>query len=113
MSEGADMADVADRTHEPLRSPEVGELGSLPATSNGDPTAYYERLRDVGPMVWDPVMEAWLVTSYELVREVATRDDLVWRSPMSAENERPMGLDRDTWVAYSGSPWHLTLLEGE
>jgi cytochrome P450 len=103
------MANSADE----VKAPQVGEIGSLAMTSDQDPAEYYTRVRELGPIVWDPVMGAWLITSYELVREIATRDDLVWRSPMALSNPRPMGLDRETWVKYSGSPWQLTLLDGE
>jgi cytochrome P450 len=105
--------DATEQIEGPVRSPDTGEVGSLSGTSNVEPELYHARLREIGPIVWDPVMGAWLITSYKLVREVATYDELNWRSPMAISGERPMGLEREVWLEFVGSPWQLTLLEGE
>jgi cytochrome P450 len=109
------MTDVTGAVQQPVREPNVGDLGSVLGTENVDhgSSDYYDRLRELGPIVWDPGVEAWLVTSYDLVREMAARDNIDWRSPMALANERPMGLGRELWTTFQGgSPWGVAMLEG-
>jgi cytochrome P450 len=37
---------------------------------NHDPFPYYEELRSVGPAVWNPPSNAWLVTSFDVAKSV-------------------------------------------
>jgi cytochrome P450 len=45
-------------------------------TKDIEPYSFYEKLREAGDMVWDEGMQAWLITSYELAREVLKDDEL-------------------------------------
>jgi cytochrome P450 len=52
------------------------------ATLPVQPAVYqrYERLRDEGPIVWDPALNGWTVTSFELCEFVERDDDLFSRA---------------------------------
>lgn len=45
-------------------------------TVNTEPYEFYERIRRMGEVVWDASMNAWLVTSYDLSREILKDDEL-------------------------------------
>ena len=74
----------------------------------------YDRLRKAGDVVWDEQLNAWLVTSYDLVRRMSQADKGVWRSVLVWTAEQPtMGLDEQTWIdVQGGSPKHMFLIEG-
>jgi cytochrome P450 len=48
---------------------------SLRDVRDVDPYAAYERIRSVGPLVWDPGMSAWLVLSHNDCTTVERRED--------------------------------------
>jgi len=49
-------------------------LPSYSSTLDVDPYGFYERAREQGPVVWDDGVNAWLVLSYDLLREVMRQD---------------------------------------
>lgn len=40
------------------------------ATVNHDPFPYYEEIRNLGPAVWNPASDSWLVSSFDLAKSV-------------------------------------------
>ena len=53
---------------------EAAVFPSYRSTIDEDPYGFYERVREAGDVVWDEAVNAWLVTSYPLVREVMRQD---------------------------------------
>jgi cytochrome P450 len=95
------------------READEGPVASLMDTSDRDTIELHEQLRARGEIFWDQKMNAWLVTSYELAREITRKDVLVWRSPLTPDPENPpFGLDLETYFELQGSKWHPTDLEG-
>src|SRR5688572_12484001 len=90
-------------------------VGSLKHTSGMEPWTFYEQVRELGDLVWDEEMNGWLITSYDLIKEVGRADEELWRSPFTPNLERPpLGMDPDEWamVMGVGSKKHHALLEG-
>jgi cytochrome P450 len=69
----------------------------------GDTSAYYEEIRAIGDVVFEPMTSAYLVSSHELVRQMAKGDGTDF-NPASVYDERfrPMGLSRDEYEAVYG-----------
>ncbi|HWL42011.1 MAG TPA: cytochrome P450 [Ilumatobacter sp.] len=81
-------------------------LPSFSSTIGHEPYEYYERLRELGPVVWDDSLNAWLVTSMELSKEVLRNDQVDWMPPEKHAGPPMPGLDRQRWkdfMAYESS----------
>jgi cytochrome P450 len=92
---------------------EQKKLEPLTSTYNVEPWEYLERVRGAGELVWDEAVGGYLVTSYDLMKEIGRGDDDVWRTPFVPDEEHPpFGLPTDKWIAYHGSPFSLLLMEG-
>jgi cytochrome P450 len=89
-------------------------LGTLETASADESWEYLERRRAEGDIVWDDELGAWLLFSYELIRETSLDDDTIWRSIwIRDETDERLGMTDEEWVAYIGpSPRLLPLLEG-
>jgi cytochrome P450 len=87
-------------------------VGSLVETADVDPGPYYRRVREAGNLVWDEQMNAWVATSYELVREITRQDNILWRSPLVPDDHPPLGLTWERWEEFLGSRYRLFSLEG-
>lgn len=72
-------------------------LPSFTSTVGMEPYDYYERIRAFGPVVWDDAMNAWLVTSMDVAKEVLRNDQTDWMSPEKQEGSPMPGLDRTRW----------------
>ena len=53
---------------------------SMADLNDVDPYPFYERMRAQGPLVWDDGFKGWVVTSYDVCRDVEIREDL-YRHP--------------------------------
>ncbi|KQX23392.1 MULTISPECIES: cytochrome P450 [unclassified Sphingomonas] len=76
---------------------------SLLATVDVDPYPFYDDRRAQG-VVWDPEMQGWLVTSFELCKFVESREDL-FRHPYADADE--------TLTFIKGGRRNITILQGE
>jgi cytochrome P450 len=80
-------------------APTTDGIGSLEQTDGIPPWDYYERLRERGDVVWDETLQAWLVSSYELVMEVARKDEeLFERNYVPREGRSQLGMTPEEWV---------------
>lgn len=52
----------------------------LHSIENEDPWAYYEALREQGPLVWDPTVNAWLVVDFDVTVDIE-KDERRFRHP--------------------------------
>jgi cytochrome P450 len=79
---------------------------SLVATRDADPYPAYASSREVGDVVWDEGMQAWLVLGYEACAYVETREDLFAETTGSLP-----GADRITgpheFRSLAGEPHHV------
>jgi cytochrome P450 len=83
------------------------------STAEVEPWDYYEEVRRAGDVTWDAEQKAWLVSSYELVRQIGLEDGDVWRHVFLPTEERPpYGVDPQRWLEYWGSAKHLNYLDG-
>src|SRR3954470_15418195 len=80
--------------------------GSYRATIDADPYPFYAGLRGDG-VRWDDEMGAWLVGSYEAVKEVLLKDDESYAMPDRIGERK---LEHARWT---GGPRVITLLEGD
>jgi cytochrome P450 len=96
--------------------PSTASHGSMLATAEVEPWGYYEELRDLGDVVWDEEFGAWLVLSYDLVKEVARDADAQWQMPFEIDESRPapFGMTHDEWRRYFGwgSTMFMAMVEG-
>jgi cytochrome P450 len=84
-------------------APTTAGLGSLGATaSSPDIFVYYARLLDRGGVVWDEDERAWLVASYEAVRELLRRDGDFIGGFVPRDGFSLNGLSGDEWVRWNG-----------
>jgi len=106
------MLDLTDASH----SPSNREVGSLAAAADCAPWDYLEQLRELGDVVWDEQFQAWIVLSYDLVREVALDRDDAWQLVFELEEgvPAPHGMTHEQWRRFQGfgSERFLAMLEG-
>lgn len=98
-----------------MQAPSLGEA-SLVATTDAAPWDFLERAKGAGDPVWDEGAGAWLVSSYDLIKEIGRADGIDWRSPFIPDDDRPpFGLAPDDyiWFMGHGSRRAITLLEGD
>jgi cytochrome P450 len=77
--------------------PTTAEIGS-PDAGYPDQWAYYEQLRELGDVVWDDFSHTFLVTSFELCRQL-TPGELWDPYPIQGAGQPlPGGLDDETWM---------------
>jgi cytochrome P450 len=110
----------SERVGAPSTTREIGSVRT--ATDYAEPWEYGERLRSVGEIVWDEESDAWLVSSYELIRQVALGDCVSWsrlesylvNKDDSLPEPRYLGLTREDAVKVGGiSRWSPELLAGD
>jgi cytochrome P450 len=93
----------------------AGGVGSLRDVDGVEPWDFYERVRALGDVVWDDAMNAWLVTSYQLLKEMS-RDGTTWESQGGGYRavEVP-GMTSADWLDFMayGSTRTLTASRGE
>ena len=79
-------------------------LGSVDVTVDVEPWDYYEGVRTAGDVVWDETLQAWLVSSYDLIKEVGRRDDddFVLSYVIDERRPAPMGLSPEEWRYFIG-----------
>lgn len=88
------------------------DVGSFATTFDADPWDYYERLRELGPVVWDETLKAWLVHSQSLLKAMQLDDDVVWRGSVVYDQERPqLGMTREEWTEYMGPTSRALVLQ--
>lgn len=89
-------------------------IPSLGAAADIEPWDYLERIRELGPVVWDEEMNAWLVTSHELLMDMARHEEEVWESAR-ADDVKGLPVTLDEWLGFVGyhSAKNLQVLVGE
>ncbi|MCW3016660.1 MAG: hypothetical protein JWO02_3752 [Solirubrobacterales bacterium] len=107
MSEQTTVNDV------PVPVPVLDSDGFL-AGMAGDVSAYYEEIRAIGDVVFEPQTGAYLVSSHDLVRQMAKGDGTDF-NPTSVYDERfrPMGLDREEYEAVYGCKRYPITIGGQ
>jgi cytochrome P450 len=76
---------------------------------------FHERLREAGDIIWDKATDAWIVSSYELIREVFVADDVDWRTNNVWDPDHPpLGLSEEDWIRmnFYGSWRSVQAIEG-
>jgi cytochrome P450 len=92
----------------------AGLGGSLTTTADVAPWDYFDRVREAGDVVWDEGLNAWLVSSYELVKDMTRRDHDLWQAPFVPDPEHPpLGLPLDEWTDFIGYGSALTMSMSE
>src|SRR5690349_21807617 len=90
--------------------PTTESIGSYATTADTDVWDWVERLHELGDVVWDPVMNAYLVVGYDACKELAHNDIELWYSP----DELPYGpLSPEAHVEITGGPTEVVFLRGE
>jgi cytochrome P450 len=97
----------------PISTAEAG-VPSLNSAADTEPWENWERVRELGDVVWDDGMNAWLVTSHDLLLEIAKGDENVWGSGR-ADERRGLPVSVDEWLGFVGyhSQHNLQILTGE
>jgi cytochrome P450 len=94
------------------RGPSVA--GSLFDTVDEEPWEFYERVRDAGGVAWDEKAHAWLVASYDLIKQMGLADDVDWRAMSTRDPDDPdAGMKWEDWMVLRGGPRTLPLREGK
>jgi cytochrome P450 len=89
-------------------------LGRFETTVSDEYWDLLEGKRSGGDVVWDDELGAWLIFSYELIRETSLDDDEVWRSIWIRADDDQRAVSAADWEAAIGpSPKLLPLLEGD
>jgi cytochrome P450 len=81
-----------------------------------DPSIFHSKLRDAGDIVWDEAAGAWIVSSYELVKQLLLADDADWRTNMVWDvDSPPLGLSHEDWIRmnFYGSGRSIQAIEGD
>jgi cytochrome P450 len=89
--------------------------GSLGATADQQAWAFYDQARDAGEIVWDEESNAWLITSYDLIKQVFLGDNVDWRTPHVWDPDHPpYGMTLDEWLRFNnhGSSKAIANIEG-
>jgi cytochrome P450 len=87
-------------------------LGDL---TDCEPSSFHAQLRQAGDIVWDGAAGAWIVSSYQLVKQLLLADDADWRSNMVWDaDDPPLGLAEEDWIRmnFYGSRRSLQAIEG-
>jgi cytochrome P450 len=84
--------------------PTTAEIGPLRAVENLVPFEYYARLRELGDVVWDDDLNGWIVTSFDLVREITRRDEDIWERTYSlSSSSTHLGMTDAEWEWFIGA----------
>src|ERR1700677_93612 len=67
-----------------------------------EPWDYYSQLLAAGEVVWDEETDAWLVSSYQGLRELASKDDAYFRSFDVDSRSVPGGMTVDEYTYFNG-----------
>ena len=76
------------------------------ASADREPYAYYDRLRESGPLTWDDGMQAWLNTTYAGCRYVSRNEEVLFRHAY-------LDLGGDTYVELEGGPRNILFLHAD
>src|ERR1700729_1102466 len=61
--------------------PTTESIGSILEQEDVEPWEWFEKVRALGDVVWDPGAEAWLVTSFEMLLQMSQQDIDTWARP--------------------------------
>ncbi|GAB6987529.1 cytochrome P450 [Nocardioides pyridinolyticus] len=82
------------------------ELPSIISTAGSEPFAYFDELRAADPVHWDEGMRAWVVTDFELAKDVMRRDKKDFRHPFA-------DMMTEAMIAIEGGPRARNFQHGE
>ena len=78
----------------------------LTSTVGAEPFAYFDRLRAAEPVHWDAELRAWVVTSYEVAKQVMREDKKTFRHPFA-------DMMTEAMIATQGGPRGRNFQHGE
>jgi cytochrome P450 len=91
----------ADSKHHSV--PTTAGIGSLGSTASSPAVfEYYAQLQQTGGVLWDEEQSAWLVTSYEAVRDLVRRDEDFIGGFVPREGFSLNGMNADEWIQWNG-----------
>jgi cytochrome P450 len=98
-----------------IHVPSTKPSGSLVGVRDHDPVPWIERTRELGDVVWDEELGAWLILSVDLVKQVCRSDIEAWTNPWLDPRYPPPGVDPADWhkLGSGGKAWPLGHKEGE
>jgi cytochrome P450 len=74
-------------------------VGRLASTVDAEPWEFYERVTAAGGIAWDDDAGAWLVSSYDAIRQIGLDDGVAWHTTPSVEDDTPfLGLRHEDWI---------------
>ena len=91
-------------------------IGGFVGTLDQEPWDYLSSVEQLGGVVWDDSMQAFLVSGHELLKELARQDNAMWRHVLqpSTDGRHSMGLTYDQLIAVEGgSARTLFLIDGD
>jgi cytochrome P450 len=86
--------------------PDAAAMTSLREVADVDPFAYYDRIREQGPVVWDEGINAWVATTYDATKSVMRQDEGIFRHIYSVMRD-------PAFLAVEGGLRVFTMLEDE
>lgn len=87
-------------------APDAAAMTSLRDVADVDPFAYYDRIREEGPVVWDEGIDAWVATTYGATKSVMRQDEGIFRHIYSVMRD-------PAFLAVEGGLRVFTMLEDE
>lgn len=82
---------------------------SIAACGDMDPYAFYDALRERGPVVWDEGMQAWLVTGMEACRFVLRNDKKLFNHAHQSMSPEVQEISGGPNIVYQGGEAHTRL----
>jgi cytochrome P450 len=82
------------------------QLATLMSTIDSEPFAYFDALRSTEPVHWDESMNAWIVSDFELAKEVMRQDKKAFRHPFA-------DMKTEAMIAIEGGPRARNFQHGE
>ena len=95
--------------------PQTATIGDFVETLDREPWDYLARVEELGGVVWDASMQAYLVSGHKLLKELARDDNALWRHVLQpgSDGSHSMGLTYDQLIAVEGgSARTLFLIDG-
>jgi len=93
------------------QAPTTAPIGSVLETGGQEPWDYFDRLRELGDVVWDGELQTWVLASHAAYKQMGRVDDALWTKPTHRIEEQ--ALDKATLLEIRGGRHGLVFLHGE